>query len=68
MRIAIACLFAAATSACGPVPATPASSAEVAERADAYLRAHVDSGRFSGAVLLARDGKPLFARAYGFAN
>lgn len=36
------------------------------------LRTHMDSltaeARFSGAVLLAKDGKPLFQEAYGFAN
>ena len=31
-------------------------------------RRSTDSGRFSGTVLLARDGKTLFVKGYGFAN
>ena len=37
-------------------------------RVDAYLRPFVEGGNFSGAILLARDGKPLVSRAYGMAN
>ena len=44
------------------------SGADIAPKADAYLQALTDSGRFSGTVLLARDGKTLFAKGYGFAN
>ncbi len=44
------------------------SSADVAPKADEYLQALTDSGRFSGTVLLARDGKTLFVKGYGFAN
>lgn len=37
-------------------------------RADALMRGYVDAGRFSGAVLVAQDGKPIFRQAYGLAN
>ncbi|MEM8810850.1 MAG: serine hydrolase domain-containing protein, partial [Cyanobacteria bacterium P01_G01_bin.38] len=35
---------------------------------DAYLDAHNQTGRFSGNVMIARDGKPLLTRSYGMAN
>jgi CubicO group peptidase (beta-lactamase class C family) len=44
------------------------SAADDATKADEYLQALTDSGRFSGTVLLARDGKTLFVKGYGFAN
>lgn len=37
-------------------------------RMDALVSAYAKLGRFSGAVLVARGPKPLFARAYGNAN
>jgi CubicO group peptidase (beta-lactamase class C family) len=58
-----------------PRPAPPAQDAPASRpdesldaRADAYLKPYVDGGNFSGAILLARDGKPLVSRAYGMAN
>lgn len=35
---------------------------------DAYLKGESDQKRFSGVVLIARDGKPLVRRAYGHAD
>ena len=40
----------------------------IAIKADKYLDALVRQGRFSGSVLLARDGKVLLRRGYGMAN
>ena len=37
-------------------------------RADVVMKAYVDAGRFSGAVLVAQKGRPIFRRAYGLAN
>ena len=34
----------------------------------AYLKRMEDADRFSGAVVIARDGKPVFAQAYGYAD
>jgi CubicO group peptidase (beta-lactamase class C family) len=34
----------------------------------AYLKQMSDAEIFSGVVVIARDGKPVFARAYGYAN
>jgi D-alanyl-D-alanine carboxypeptidase len=48
--------------------AWPVAAADYARRADALVRAYADAGRFSGSVLVARDGKPVFKRSYGLAN
>jgi len=56
-------------------PASPAAEpvvaqtpAQFAQRLDSALTELERNGWFSGAVLVAKDGKPLFARAYGMAN
>ena len=41
---------------------------EAARELDAHLKRLAEADVFSGAVLLARDGKVIFARAYGEAN
>lgn len=41
---------------------------QVAGRIEPYLKPFVDTGNFSGAVLVARKGKVLFRHAYGMAN
>ena len=38
------------------------------DKADACLRPFVQAGQFSGTVLVAKNGKPLFQKAYGLAN
>ena len=40
----------------------------IAVQADKYLNDLVRQGRFSGSVLIARDGKVLLSRGYGMAN
>ena len=44
------------------------SDAEVAAAADALLSADHAENSFSGVVLIAKDGKPFFHKAYGMAN
>src|SRR5688572_33206374 len=44
------------------------SAQDLGAKADEYLKAHEKSGRFSGSVLIARAGKPLFSMGYGMAN
>ena len=41
---------------------------EIAAWADTYMDDAVRFDHFSGAVLIARDGKPIFLKAYGMAN
>ena len=52
------------------VPAKPAAldSAALERKVDELMIAHVKVHDFGGAVLLARDGKPLVSKGYGFAN
>ncbi len=47
---------------------TPPAPTELTARADAYLQASTRFDQFSGAVLIARDGVPVFHHAYGMAN
>ena len=42
--------------------------AQQAAKFDDYISSEVNAGRFSGAVLIARDGKILMSKAYGLAN
>src|SRR5690606_13646112 len=49
-----------------PPPSLPPSELIAAVGARAEERAA--QGRFDGAVLIARNGRPLFERAYGFAD
>ncbi|QEH35752.1 Penicillin-binding protein 4* [Aquisphaera giovannonii] len=54
-------LLAACLLALPPVEALDAAI-------DAYLRGEVEQKRFSGVILIAKDGKPLVRRAYGYAD
>ena len=49
---------------------TPASAYDpaLAARLDALVRPYADDNRFSGAILVARDGQVLFDQAYGMAD
>ena len=45
-----------------------ASGQSIGEKADQYLSTWAKQGRFSGTVLLAKDGKILLRKGYGMAN
>jgi D-alanyl-D-alanine carboxypeptidase len=47
---------------------TVALAEDFASQADAYISALVQQNKFSGAVLVAKDGKPLFRKGYLLAN
>lgn len=54
-----------------PVQASSApitSSKQIAAKADEYLKASVKFDQFSGSVLVAKNGVPIFSRGYGQAN
>lgn len=51
-----------------PRPAATVSDSEVAGGVDAFIKGLVAEDKFSGAVLVARDGRPIFRNAYGLAN
>lgn len=44
------------------------SPAELTAALDAYLTTQAAGDAFTGSVLVARDGKPIFEKAYGFAD
>src|SRR5919106_1742291 len=46
----------------------PLDRATLEHRVDELLKAHIKVNRFSGAVLIASQGKPLVAKGYGHAN
>lgn len=63
---AVACLvFASAVSA---QQATAVSERDVIKRVDEYMKAAVEHERFSGSILIAKDGKPIVSKGYGMAN
>src|SRR5262249_54365862 len=49
-------------------PRGPLSDAEMVRKLEAYLDKLAAADLFSGSVLVARDGKPLFTKAYGLAS
>lgn len=44
------------------------SAAVTPSRLDEQAQAYTDIGKFNGAVIVARDGKPILAKGYGMAN
>jgi CubicO group peptidase (beta-lactamase class C family) len=47
---------------------TAPTASAFATQAEALVNTYVTDGRFSGAVLVARDGKPMLREGFGFAN
>jgi CubicO group peptidase (beta-lactamase class C family) len=47
---------------------TAASAQDIGAKVDEYMNAGVKLGRFSSAVLVAREGKVIVSKGYGFAN
>lgn len=52
----------------GAIAAPQAAATEVAQSLDKYLMAETQLGRFSGAVLVVRDGAVIFRKGYGYAD
>ena len=63
--VALAALWLVAVFSCAAQ--TPPAT-ELAAQLDDYLSGLVKQNRFSGAVLVARDGRVLLTKGYGFAN
>lgn len=62
-------LAAPAAAQEGPPGTAIGGEAEAfARKAAALMESHAEGGVFSGAVIVARDGIPVFRRAYGLAN
>lgn len=47
---------------------TALSAREIKAKVDEYMKAAVEVERFSGAILIAKDGKPIVSKGYGMAN
>jgi CubicO group peptidase (beta-lactamase class C family) len=62
MKIVLACVFILLSLNSLAIPSNPSLAI------DAMLSSLTKAGRFSGAVLIARDGKVLLRKGYGFAN
>ena len=70
LALVLAPSFTYAQSAPAATPTRPADldRAALERKVDELIEAHVAINDFHGAVLLARDGKPLVAKGYGYAN
>jgi CubicO group peptidase (beta-lactamase class C family) len=64
VRLVALCLVLAASGAAQARD----SSQELTARVDEYINGLVKANQFSGAVLVARDGRVLVSKGYGFAN
>jgi CubicO group peptidase (beta-lactamase class C family) len=51
-----------------PVTSTAVTEAERLQEIGSYLKRLGDADIFSGAIVIARDGKPVFAQGYGYAD
>lgn len=52
----------------GSKPSTRANGSGIATDIDAFVRGLTAEDKFSGVVLVAKDGRPIFKNAYGLAN
>ena len=59
---------AAAAKTVTPVPPAPLDAVTLEKKIDELVDGHMKANGFSGAVLLAKEGKPLVAKGYGYAN
>ena len=66
--LAFCLLLVAQVSAQTAAAASAPPAQEITRKVDEYMKAAVRVNRFSGAVLLARDGQPIVSRGYGMAN
>jgi CubicO group peptidase (beta-lactamase class C family) len=66
--LALCLLFVAQVSAQTAAASSSPAAQEIERKVHEYMNAAVRVSRFSGAVLLARDGQPIVSRGYGMAN
>ncbi len=66
--LATLCLFVFQPASAQNLAASPQSAQQIAVKVDEYLNAAVRLDRFSGSVLVARDGSPVVSKGYGMAN
>jgi len=70
MQIKLRCasLFVIGLTALIPALAQVPTSEQIVEKTNEYMAAAERVDRFSGTVLVARDGKPIVSKGYGMAN
>src|SRR5215216_7551347 len=61
-------LSLASAALCQSTPKTIPAQAALVDRLSQYLDSLARRDEFSGVVILAKDGKPAFERAYGYAD
>ena len=59
---------AAAAAVVSPAPPAALDPPALAAKIEEYMQGQVKTNAFAGTILLAREGKPLVSKAYGFAN
>lgn len=64
----LAALLLALCLAAVPVSGRAEEPAPYAQRAAALVEPYLEAGLFSGVILVTKDGKPIFRRAYGLAD
>jgi CubicO group peptidase (beta-lactamase class C family) len=64
--LAALCLFVFQTASAQN--ATAPSAREITAKVDEYMKAAVEIERFTGSILVARDGQPIVSKSYGMAN
>jgi CubicO group peptidase (beta-lactamase class C family) len=62
----LSCLFGFETAWAKKI--TAPSTQKIKTSVDEYMKAAVEIERFTGSILIARDGKPLVSKSYGMAN
>jgi CubicO group peptidase (beta-lactamase class C family) len=62
------CLFVTQFASAQKAEISLPTARQIAAKADEYMNAAVKTDGFTGAVLVARDGQPIFSKAYGMAN
>jgi CubicO group peptidase (beta-lactamase class C family) len=58
------CLFIFQSASAQPAP----SARQIKAKVDQYMKSAVEFEKFSGSILIAKDGKPIVSKGYGMAN
>ncbi len=66
--VVVSLVFGCVVLAQSPAPAPVAPPPDLAAKVDEYVAAQMKVNQFSGAVLIARDGKVLLSKGYGLAH
>lgn len=66
--VSAAAFFLVATLTAAGQNGSVGSDRQIAAEIERYMRAAVEHERFTGAILVARDGKPVVSKGYGLAN